>query len=180
MDQLAAHQRAQDVFASVLANIRSDQLGDPSPCTDWTVKALIDHVIVGNNRVVLLAGGDPLPAPDDLSVAHAQTAAAAQAIFASAEGLTRLYELPIGTLPGSVFISLRTTDALAHAWDLARATGQPTGLDPELAAEMLSMARTLLTPELRGSGKPFRQEQPCPPGRPVADQLAAFLGRAVG
>jgi hypothetical protein len=36
-------------------------------------------------------------------------------------------------LPGTAFIELRTSDLLAHAWDLASATGRPTDLDPELA-----------------------------------------------
>ena len=54
MDQVIAHQRAQDVFAGVLANIKPDQFENATPCTEWDVKAVIDHVIGGNYRV---AGG---------------------------------------------------------------------------------------------------------------------------
>lgn len=100
-------------------------------------------------------------------------------MFAAPDGLTRTFEVPIGTLPGSVFIQLRTTDALVHAWDLARASGQPTDLDPGLAEEMLVVSRRLMRPELRGPGRPFGEEQPCADDASPVDRLAAFLGRPV-
>jgi uncharacterized protein (TIGR03086 family) len=83
-------------------------------------------------------------------------------------------------VPGKIYIRMRTTDVLVHAWDLAVATGQPTNLDAELAVRVLAVTRQHLGPDLRGRGKPFGEEQPCPGDRPPADQLAAFLGRAVG
>ena len=51
MDQLVAHQRAQDAFAGVLAGVKPDQLDDSTPCEDWTVRAVIDHLVGGNWRV---------------------------------------------------------------------------------------------------------------------------------
>ena len=70
-------------------------------------------------------------------------------------------------------------DVLTHAWDLARATGQPTELDDELSNEALMAARRQIAPSFRGAGRPFGEEQPCPAGGTTADQLAAFLGRVV-
>ena len=179
MDQLTAHKRAQDTFASVLANVKPDQLDLPSPCTEWNAKAVIEHVIGGNQWVQQLAGLQPPQVPDEFGAAHAATAAGAQAVFGAPDGLTREFELPFATMPGAGFIGLRTTDVLAHAWDLAKATGQSTDLDPELSAEALEAARVRLLPQFRGPGRPFGEEQPCPPGRPVADELAAFLGRVL-
>jgi hypothetical protein len=49
VDQLAAHQRAQDVFAQVLANVQPEQLGAQSPCAEWDAKAVIDHVVGGTS-----------------------------------------------------------------------------------------------------------------------------------
>jgi uncharacterized protein (TIGR03086 family) len=140
MDQLAAHRRAQDVFAGVLANVKPEQLGVRSPCTEWDAKAVIDHVIGGNQWVVSLAGGHSSALPDDLRAAHAESAADAQAVFAAPDGLTRMFELPFATLPGAGFIGMRTSDVFTHAWDLAKATGQPTDIDPELADEALKAA----------------------------------------
>jgi uncharacterized protein (TIGR03086 family) len=178
MDPLLAHQRAQDAFAHVLVNVTSDQLSSPTPCPEWDVKALIDHVIWGNQRVVERAGGRVAPLSEDLGAAHRASAKAAQEAFADRQGLTRIYQLPIGEVPGTTFIELRTSDLLAHAWDLAIATGQPTDLDPELAEYVLAFSDQMMShPGLRGDGRPYGEEQPCGDERSVADRVAAFLGR---
>jgi uncharacterized protein (TIGR03086 family) len=142
------------------------------------VKALIDHVIAGNQRVVERARGQVARLPEDLGAAHRSSAGVAQDTFAAPQALTRTYQLPIGELPGSAFIELRTSDLLVHAWDLAVATGQPTDLDPELAEYVLAISKDMMSrPGLRGAGRPFGVEQPCGDERPAADRLAAFLGR---
>jgi uncharacterized protein (TIGR03086 family) len=181
MDPVIAHQRAQDVFSGVLANVRPGQMDAPTPCEEWAVRDLIEHLIGGNERVAIRAGlrSEPAPRPGDLREAHRATAREAQAIFAAPGCLTRVFDLPIGPTPGSVFIWIRATDALVHAWDLAKATGQPTDLDPELAAYQLAASRKNLPDALRGPGKVFGHPQPCDQERPPADQLAAFLGRSV-
>jgi uncharacterized protein (TIGR03086 family) len=179
VDQLAAHQRAQDAFAKVLANVDPEQFGSPSPCPEWDAAGVIDHVVGGNQWVQQLAGQEPVAIPGDLVAAHAASAKGAQAIFAAPDGLTRTFDLPFGSFPGAAFIGLRTTDVVTHAWDLAKATGQSTDLDPDLAAVSLEASRQRISPAFRGEGKPFGEEQPCPDGRCPADQLAAFLGRGV-
>ena len=180
MDPLVAHQRAQDAFAGVLANVCPDQLGAATPCSEWTIQNLIEHVLGGNEHVGIWAGGDEPPVrPDDVVAAHRATAAAAQEVFARPGGMSTMFKLPFGELPGQMFIGMRTSDVLTHAWDLAAATGQSTDLDPELAAEQLAAVRAFVGPQFRGPGQPFGDEQPCSSGRAPADQLAAFLGRTV-
>jgi len=180
VDPLVAHQRAQDAFGSVLSGTADEQLESPTPCTEWRVRDLIGHVIAGNQRV---AEGRQSYSPASESVAelvavHAASAADAQAVFASPDGLVRTYELSFGVVPGSVMIGMRTADVLTHAWDLARATGQPTeGIDQELAAELLAASRDRVDASMRGPGKPFGDEQPCGPEASPSDRLAAFLGR---
>jgi uncharacterized protein (TIGR03086 family) len=160
--------------------VTPEQLARPTPCPKWDTRTLIDHVIGGNQWVQQRAGLEPPELPDDLVAAHATSAVGAQAVFAAPDGLTRSFELPFGTLPGGAFIVLRTTDVLTHAWDLARATGQPTDLDAEVADEMLERGQQLMSPAFRGEGRAFGEEQPCPDGGTAADRLAAFLGRPVG
>jgi uncharacterized protein (TIGR03086 family) len=180
MDALTAHQRAQEAFATVLANVDPSQLQNRSPCTDWDARQLIEHVIGGNQWVQQLAGLEPSALPDELVDAHAVSSAAAQAVFAAPDGLTRTFELPFGRLPGAAFIGVRSGDVLTHAWDLAKATGQTTDLDPEVAALALDVARVRILPALRGPGRAFDVEQPPPARGTTADELAAFLGRDVG
>ena len=171
MDQLAAHERAQEVFASVLGSVAPDQMDLPTPCTEWTVQDIVDRVVGGNYHV---AGSEP-PGTADFS----SSAAAAQAAFAAPGGLEGTMELGFGPVPRGVFVGIRTGDVLTHAWDLARATGQPTDIDPELAASMLEFTRAMVADSFRGPGRPFGAAQPCASDRPTADQLAAFLGRSV-
>jgi uncharacterized protein (TIGR03086 family) len=181
MDPLVAHQRALDAFAGALANVSVDALGSPTPCSEWTVRDVIEHVIGGNELVAPWGGSadEPAPRPEDLFAANRVAADAAQEFFAAPDGLTGMYKLPFGELPGQVFIGIRTADVLTHAWDLAAATGQSTDLDPELATEQLAALRAIVGPQFRGPGKQFHDEQPCSSERPPADQLAAFLGRKV-
>lgn len=180
MDPLEAHRRAQDAFAAVLANVSPDQRSAPTPCAEWTVTDLIDHVLDGNDRVARGFNAEqPAERPADLVEAHRAGADAAQRAFAAPGSLDRVFELPFGQIPGRVLIVMRTTDLLTHAWDLAVATGQSTDVDPELAVRQLGLAREGLRPEFRGPGRFFGDEQPCPPGYPPAAQLAAFLGRTV-
>ena len=181
MDPLVAHQRAQDAFAGVLANVSPDQLGGRTPCSEWTIGDLIEHVIGGNEHVGRWAANpvEPPARPDDIVAAHQTAAAAAQGIFAQPDGMSTTFKLPFGELPGQIFVGIRTTDVLTHAWDLAAATDQSTDLDPELAAEQLAAAHAFVGDQFRGPDKPFRDEQPCAPERSPADQLAAFLGRKV-
>ncbi len=56
--------RAFDAIAGLISNIRADQWSAPTPCTDWTVRRLVNHLI-GMNRVfaALLAGEPPPPRP---------------------------------------------------------------------------------------------------------------------
>jgi uncharacterized protein (TIGR03086 family) len=181
MDPLIAHQRAQDAFASVLVNVGPDQHSAPTPCSEWTIHDLIEHVIGGNEHVGPWAGDTDEPAarPDDIVAAHRAAAAAAHAVFARPDGMSTMFTLPFGEIPGQVFVGMRTSDVLTHAWDLATATGQSTDVDPELAAEQLAAVRAFVGPQFRGPGMPFGDEQPCSTERAPADQLAAFLGRKV-
>jgi len=89
--------------------------------------------------------------------------------------------LPFGDMPGSAFVGIAATDTFTHGWDLAKATGQPTDLAPDLAAGLLGGVRTSIPDSFRGpDGKaPFGAEQVAPAGSSNADQLAAFLGRTV-
>lgn len=181
MDPLIAHQRAQDAFAGVLAKVSPDQFGAPTPCSEWTVRDLIEHVIGGNEHVGLWAGSpvQPPARPDDLVAAHRTAAAAAQQVFVEPGGMSTMFKLPFGEIPGQMFIGMRTSDVLTHAWDLATATGQSTDLDPELAAEQLAAVRAFVGPQFRGPGKPFGEERSCSAEGSPADRLAAFLGRTV-
>ena len=100
MDPLVAHQRAQDAFAALLANVSPDQLGASTPCSEWTINDLIEHVIDRNEYVGQRAGrNQEAPVrPDDTVAAHRAAAEAAQHVFAGPDGMAAMFK---GALRGS-------------------------------------------------------------------------------
>ena len=142
-------ERAFASTRSVLVNVTPDQLDLPTPCASWDVRALVNHIVGGpfyfaasvndgksptTRDPVDFTAGDPVASFDD-------GIKAAVAAFRCPGAFERMITLPFGTLPGSVFINIASTDAFSHGWDLARATGQSTDLDPEIAAQLLSRFR---------------------------------------
>lgn len=127
-----AHQRAQDAFAALLANVRADQLGGPTPCSEWTINDLIEHVVGGNEQVGRWAASpiEPPARPDGLVAAHQAAAAVAHEIFAAPGGMSATFKLPLGEVPGQVFIGLRTTDVLTTRGILPPPPANPPILIP--------------------------------------------------
>jgi uncharacterized protein (TIGR03086 family) len=189
MDLFPAFERAVTSTADIVKAIPAGQLGVPTPCTDWDVRALLSHVIgtlwlaeglLGDQqpRYPMAPGG--LPAADlageDPAAAYAEASAAALAAAATGDALTRLHLTPLGEMPGPALAGFTTLDILVHGWDPATATGQPADLDGRLAAHVLAFAeRALATPESRGGR--IGPALPSAAGAPVTDRLAAFLGR---
>jgi len=176
--------RAFDAVAGLISNIRADQWSAPTPCTDWTVRRVVDHLI-GMNRVfaALLAGQPPPPRPsadhveDDPAGAYRDSAAALLAAFSRPGVLERTYHGPLGAATGAERLQIRLYDLLAHGWDLAQATEQPAGLPEDLAEQSLAFARTQLTEQAR-PGR-FGPAQIVAGQAPAIERLAAFLGRPV-
>lgn len=168
---------------SVLANVSSDDLDKPTPCASWKVSDLVNHIVGGQHFFAAGIQGSPPPGETDYASGDFLSAyddAAKKAVDAfSADGvLEQMHKLPFGEMPGSAFLGLATTDTFQHGWDLAKATGQPTDLSPELAGAILDQARASIPDAFRGpEGAPFGPQAECPDDAPKADQLAAFLGR---
>lgn len=174
---------------NVLENVTADQLDQSTPCASWTVRNIVNHVVSGAQWFAdstNAGAGAPndetdFAAGDFLATYDAGTANALEA-FGADGALERMVALPFGTMPGAVFMGFATIDHFTHAWDLARATGQSTDLNPELAEQLLGAAQASVSPQFRGpdGAAPFGPEQSAPEGATAADRLAAFLGRSVG
>lgn len=177
-------------FAStraVLATVGPDRLGAATPCGAWDVRALINH-FVGSARWGALAvlgggagGGNEDHGDGDFLARYDDTIEVTLAAFGSAGVLGRTIALPFGEFTGADLMSMVTRDQFTHGWDLARALGQDTDLDPALADELLVQARVEVVDAYRGpEGEAFfGPALAAPAGACPADLLAAFLGRAV-
>lgn len=194
MSATASLERAVGVGQQVLAGIAKEDMDQPTPCASWNVGQLVNHLIGANYFfVAMLSGNEPGSdeAPDfaagDYRAAFDEATAASLAAFNAPGVFEQTIELPWGPTPGAAFFGLATTDIFQHSWDLAKASGQNTDLDPTLAAELLEGCRASIADAFRGpdggpnqdQGPPFGPAQDSPDGACVADQLAAFLGRTV-
>ncbi|WP_074318147.1 TIGR03086 family metal-binding protein [Micromonospora cremea] len=142
MDLLEAYRRSLAEFIDRVDQVGPGQWSDPTPCPDWDVRALVNHV-VGEDRwsVPLLAGrtidevggrfdGDQLGA-DPATMARE---AAAQAEIAATHpgALDRTVHLSAGDTPADEYLQQLLAEHLVHGWDLAVAIGAEPRLDPDV------------------------------------------------
>ena len=181
----------EQAFAStarILANVSPDQLDGPTPCRSWTVRDLVNHIVGGATFFAVIAETGEAPGRADQAADFTrenfcagfdQGAKRAVSAFRADGVMEKIMTLPFGQLPGAVFVNIAATDTFTHGWDLAKATGQPTDLDPALAAELLAGAMAALPDSMRGpDGKAaFGPKVDAAESAPPADRLAAFLGR---
>jgi len=176
--------RAFDVVGDLITKIRPEQWSAPTPCTEWTVRQLVGHLI-GMNRVfaALLADEPPPPRPSADPVEHdpvgayCGSAATLLAAFDQPGVLERTYRGPRGVATSAERLQIRLYDLLAHGWDLAQATGQAADLPEDLAEQSLAFAQTQLTEQAR-AGR-FGPAQRIAEHAPAIERLVAFLGRPV-
>lgn len=180
MNQATVEQLADaaDRTGRLVAGIKPDQWGEPTPCAEWDVQSLVAHLINGNTMVASAIAGRA-PTYKSLRAGFDESAATLLAAFQQPGALEKVVEVPFGRVPGVVALHLRLTELLVHGWDLARATGQPTDFPADLAEQELAFtvaALAAMPPERR----PFEPSKPVADSAPALDRLAARLGRDVG
>lgn len=131
-------------FERRLRAVRAEQWTWPTPCTEWNVRQLVNHVARGNlNYVNLVEGGTGteflrLRDVDALGAkpisAFVQTVRACADAFVRPGALQRILDYPFGKVAGRQALAIRTTDTVVHTWDLARAVGVDDNLDTGLVA----------------------------------------------
>jgi len=155
MELLTAFEGAAASTAEIVKSTPASQMGAPTPCADWDVRALLNHVI-GTlwlaqglfsdqpPRYPMAPGGLPPGdlAGDDPAAAYAEASAAALAAAAAGDALMRVHPTPLGEMPGPGLAGFTTLDILVHGWDLATATGQPADLDGRLPCPPLRTPRS--------------------------------------
>ncbi len=184
MNLAAAYERSLATTGRIVEGVQPEQLRHPTPCPDWDVRLLLHHVIGANWMFAGVAAGgrmDPsghMPelAALDPSDAYAQSAAAVLDAWKQPGALDRRCHLSFGDMPARATMAIHFLDTVVHGWDVARATGQDTTIDPELAAAGLFVAEGMISDALRATGA-FGPAVPCPPDAPAGERLVAFTGR---
>jgi uncharacterized protein (TIGR03086 family) len=179
-------ERAVAHASEAIARVPPEHLTKPTPCTDWDVRALINHMIGGCRfYVAMLTGQTPAPnmgkwdwVGEDPS---ASFTAAGRALLDTARAPGTL-EKPIqwygAERPGAAAVETIAADLTSHTWDLLQAFGRGRSLDPELAGAALAVWQATMPSGAPRPEAAFRAAIPIAADAPVQDRLAAFLGRA--
>ena len=147
MDAFETLGRSRVEFRRVLASVRPEHWGLATPCEDWDVRQLVNHVLGGNVRyTMLLHGSTPEEVNATRSVDHVgddalasfdRSASEVVGAFEEPGALERTVHHPAGDRSGLDLLWLRVADWTVHGWDLARAIGVDEQLDPDLVASLL-------------------------------------------
>ncbi len=167
------------------------QLVRPTPCPDFDVAHLLDHLALVASRIASLGRGAA-----DYSIQDGGTTgwpagriaetwkaamADAEAAWADPESLSRTVTLPWATMPGAGVLSMYLSEVTVHTWDLARATGQQPAWDPAVVETSLAFMEQALPADIRGGADdaevPFAPVVATAADAPALDRLVAWCGR---
>jgi uncharacterized protein (TIGR03086 family) len=184
-DQAALHRRAVEEFDERVRAVGDDQWELPTPCSDWNVRQLVNHLVYENRWTVPLMGGSTIAEVgdryegdllgDDPKGAWAESSADAVAAVQAEGGLERTVDLSSGPTPATEYVNQLYADHLIHAWDLARAVGADERLDPELV-EACAGWFARMEPHYRAAGA-IGERPEVPPGADAQTTLLAAFGR---
>lgn len=184
MDAIEAFARTADWTERLLAGTTPDRHDLPTPCTEWDVGALVNHILGGVQLFNLVMGRQPVPGGDppadlvgdDPAGAYRAGVDAYLSTLADPVALEGTVSTPLGELPAAAFVGISLIDATAHAWDLATATGQDATIPAEVLAVVDQLARQLLAGMPRSPGT-IADPVPVPATASDQDRFIAFLGR---
>jgi len=178
---------ATRAVAAVLDGIRDDQLADPTPCPDFSVADVLDHLGGLAGAFTLAARKEPLPGDGAPDVDGARLSAAWRTeIPAALDGLAAAWSDPAAydgltmagpiEMPADIAALVALDEVVVHGWDLARATGQHYSPDEATVLACLGFASSFEAPPEAGAG-PFGPPVPVAESAPALDRLAGATGR---
>ncbi|WP_329126218.1 TIGR03086 family metal-binding protein [Streptomyces sp. NBC_01465] len=177
---------AHEALRTAVRGVPADSWGAPTPCAEWNVTQVLQHATGDQLAYAAALTGGPGPSEnpfepsgklsDDPEALTEVALTATTLAWASVAPDTGEVSVPIppGKVTAALGVRACALDAAVHAWDIARAAGQPSPLAPELAAELLGAARQLVEPLRAFAFAPALEPQE---GDDATAQLLRYLGR---
>lgn len=185
MDVIELFDRASAWTATKVAGAQG-KLDAATPCDEWNVRRLLDHVLDGLSMFASGPTGGTITPPagpprelvgDDAATQYEQARKAVVDAYAQPGVLDGTVKGSGGDVPAVRVLGIAFCDQLIHGWDLARATGQDSTMPPDLAAVAFQMMDGRIADEARGAGKIFKAAVPVADGATDQDRLLAYCGR---
>ena len=178
-----------DRTEAVVAGLAPSQYGLPTPCSEWAVRDLANHLLatlelgaalLSDRAPTVQAGPGGLPAQDlvgeDLIGAY-RVGAAALVSATTAEAVRRSHVTPFGEMPGAMLAGFAALDVAVHGWDLATATGQEVTLEADAVERLLEFARQTISEEAGTRAPRIGPEVAVPADADATARLVGYLGR---
>lgn len=176
-------------LAALVAAIPDDRLGAPTPCSEYTVGDLLDHVggmafaftaaagKVPGEAAAMGPSGDASRLEVDWRTRIPKGLAALVDAWRDPAAWTGMTRAGGVDLPGEVAGTIALDELVIHGWDLARATDQPYESDTASLHAVYSFLSQFATPERRAGGGLFGPPISVPDDAPLLDRLLGFTGR---
>ncbi|MEW9553048.1 TIGR03086 family metal-binding protein [Nonomuraea sp. NPDC050783] len=165
---------AADRTVALVRSIPEEELGRPTPCQEYDVKDLVNHMEWGASLFESVAGGGGFLPPKEYTGDFPERVERMLAVWERPESWEGVSEA-MGGLPRTVLAHMALTDLVAHGWDLSRATGRPYEVPEETAARLLAFARDM-APMGRRQGA-FGEEVAVPEDAPTLERFLGVIGR---
>lgn len=161
--------RGLDQLGALLRAVTPEDAGRATPCSEWTVADLSDHIVNSVAGMATMARGGE---PDWTAATHHDDPASA--LEREGRALVEALDSDQGAFPEG----MAAAELAVHAYDLATALGSgTTDLDPEIAEVGHAFMAASMTDDMRGDA--FGPEQSAPAGADAYRRIAAFAGRSV-
>lgn len=171
-------------LAGLLERVDSGDVTKPTPCTDYSVAKLRQHVVGWLTAFTDGYSSDDglCSDPDAVTVSGTgseQVREAASRLGSALDNGAMERPLKIGEsdMPGEMALRMILWEYQVHGWDLAMATGQPWQPDEAALRDSLEFAPGMLSPDFQGEGKAFGPQVDVPEAAPALDRLVALSGR---
>jgi uncharacterized protein (TIGR03086 family) len=174
VDIIDRYEEVAGGFTARLDAVTDDQWTNPTPCTDWNVRQLVEHVI-DVQRAIPEGLGMPITDGSDLQATWEAVRDGAMAVLRKPGALEQTMPGRSGEVPVEMSVGIRLGDLLVHTWDLARATGGDERLDADTAAIVLERLKP--NDEVLRSSGTFGSKVDPPAGADAAVELLCFTGR---
>ena len=179
MDVLEQLDEVGSLLSGVVKDITPDQLENSTPCSAFTVRGVLEHMVGGATMFTAAFRGEEPGTPDmsDPLGSFEPTLSALVEAIRQPGALDKTIDAPFGQVPGETFARFVALDGVVHGWDMATSTGQSYEPSDELVADVEAFAKQTLDP-LR-DGVTFGDAVDAPPDATPMERLAAFTGRRV-